>query len=583
MTTGKALNGKPYAGNPHVRFDEGEVASAATPRRGSLLYKKQTWKAAVSAAAIAAGAAIPMAAMADNPSILLNGSFESFVAGTNDAFTNTQLHAGMSNSRYPNNWSYTSGAGLCASGDSPFLGGGDVPDGAIAVYLQNSGTISQPITVTDAGTYEVSFRYAGRSSYTGGCIYVKLVDSSNAETTLASFACPVTVFRTAYAKTYLTPGTYTLKLEHAKSSSDSGDSIIDRVEMKLMDNLISNGSFEDYRNEQNNWSNTYKAFVSGTFVPEAWEYSGDLVMLKAGNPYNFTISDGDVAVAMRNKAVLTQQIVAPTAGVYEVSFQYAKRRNTGNVTMYACLGDELLGSVIMTTNVVRTAYFKANLEAGTSYTLSITNNITSNSGDTDYGIDRVSVVASTNLILNGGFDYGTIDPARNGGKYLQSNQSGYVNPFWTESGSTGRIGLAVKGSTWISSALDVGTYALYMQTLNGYTAGDTVQQSFKVVIPGMYRLSFVHAKRENGKDPITKVRIRKGNGSAGEIVYEKEVASQYADAFEPFAGDVKLGEAGDYTLEFHRESTADNIASILDDVSLMYDRKIHKGLVIIVK
>ena len=35
MTTGKALNGKPYAGNPHVRFDEG----AATPRRGSLLCK----------------------------------------------------------------------------------------------------------------------------------------------------------------------------------------------------------------------------------------------------------------------------------------------------------------------------------------------------------------------------------------------------------------------------------------------------------------------------------------------------------------------------------------------------------------
>ena len=39
MTTGKALDGKPYAGNPHVRFDEGEVAPAAKPRRGSLLYK----------------------------------------------------------------------------------------------------------------------------------------------------------------------------------------------------------------------------------------------------------------------------------------------------------------------------------------------------------------------------------------------------------------------------------------------------------------------------------------------------------------------------------------------------------------
>ena len=41
MTTGKALNGKPYAGNPHVRFDEG----AGAPRhsgRSTLLYKTRT-------------------------------------------------------------------------------------------------------------------------------------------------------------------------------------------------------------------------------------------------------------------------------------------------------------------------------------------------------------------------------------------------------------------------------------------------------------------------------------------------------------------------------------------------------------
>ena len=42
--TNAALRGKPDAGNPHVRFDEGEVASAATPRRGSLLYKELAWK-----------------------------------------------------------------------------------------------------------------------------------------------------------------------------------------------------------------------------------------------------------------------------------------------------------------------------------------------------------------------------------------------------------------------------------------------------------------------------------------------------------------------------------------------------------
>ena len=37
--TNAILRGKPDAGNPHVRFDEGEVASAK-PRRGSLLYRK---------------------------------------------------------------------------------------------------------------------------------------------------------------------------------------------------------------------------------------------------------------------------------------------------------------------------------------------------------------------------------------------------------------------------------------------------------------------------------------------------------------------------------------------------------------
>ena len=44
MTTGKVLNGKPYAGNPHVWFDEVEVALAAAPRRGSLLYNAKIKK-----------------------------------------------------------------------------------------------------------------------------------------------------------------------------------------------------------------------------------------------------------------------------------------------------------------------------------------------------------------------------------------------------------------------------------------------------------------------------------------------------------------------------------------------------------
>ena len=62
MATGKALNGKPYVGNPHVRFDEGEVASAATPRRGSLLYKHSIMFAAIAALCAAIAPALSRAA-----------------------------------------------------------------------------------------------------------------------------------------------------------------------------------------------------------------------------------------------------------------------------------------------------------------------------------------------------------------------------------------------------------------------------------------------------------------------------------------------------------------------------------------
>src|SRR5574344_1290263 len=53
--TNATLRGKPDAGNPHVRFDEGEVASAK-PRRGSLLYMVCKMFSAFTAVMVAAGA-----------------------------------------------------------------------------------------------------------------------------------------------------------------------------------------------------------------------------------------------------------------------------------------------------------------------------------------------------------------------------------------------------------------------------------------------------------------------------------------------------------------------------------------------
>ena len=65
MATGKALNGTPSAGNPHVWFEaKEEVASATTLRRGSLLYK--LYRIAVGRCGLCAlGAVVLLVASAD--------------------------------------------------------------------------------------------------------------------------------------------------------------------------------------------------------------------------------------------------------------------------------------------------------------------------------------------------------------------------------------------------------------------------------------------------------------------------------------------------------------------------------------
>jgi len=60
--TNATLRGKPDAGNPHVRFDEGEVASAK-PRRGSLLYRRSDRLTHLVLAAACTCAALTLTAM----------------------------------------------------------------------------------------------------------------------------------------------------------------------------------------------------------------------------------------------------------------------------------------------------------------------------------------------------------------------------------------------------------------------------------------------------------------------------------------------------------------------------------------
>ena len=527
---------------------------------------------------------LSVAGLAD--SILLNGSFELYTAKSDDAFINSQLHAGMNSSRYVNDWSRSSnGTGLCASGDGPFLGEGNVADGSIAVYLQNEGWISQSFAVSVPGTYELSFRYASRpGNYLNGRLSVK-VKGGDEEKTIGCVDCPVAIFRTAYMKVFLEKGEYELKIAHDKGSSEfSGDSVVDIVQLKLMGNIVSNGSFEDYRNENNDF-NSYKTFVDGSFSPECWSWEkgeGNAGLTESDTPFVGAVPDGDVAVYLqKNASSVSQTIVASTTGVHVVSFRYAGRINYFNGILHAKIDGTDIGSVKCVTDVFRSAYFKADLVAGSEYALAIVNDASVN-GSANSVIDCISVVPSDNLILNGDFDKSLIF---DGTSYKLIAEADAYCPFWNC--GEGKVGITIggKNSAWIQELQDdVGAYALYLQTRkkDNYPNSSSLWQDFHVGNKGLYALRFSYAAR-TGNHPVNnvKVRLRRGSGTNGDIVSEHSFSSQGETEFAVFEKELTVKEPGTYTIEFFNAHTDAEKTMMIDNVSFRYAGRIRYGTIVV--
>ena len=95
--------------------------------------------------------------------------------------------------------------------------------------------------------------------------------------------------------------------------------------------------------------------------------------------------------------------------------------------------------------------------------------------------------AGTELIQNGDFEAGSTSDQTWGAYANSANISGgkYSNPNWTV-GEHG--GLAKPNGTWMTSGLDVGTYALFIQSNTGYNS--SASQDVTVTEAGTYRVSF---------------------------------------------------------------------------------------------
>ena len=179
MTKREALNGKPYAGNPHVRFDEGEAASTATSRRGSLLYNLLKESAAMrwSLVSIVATicAAAPIAAVADT--LTWNGGASgNFSTGpwTSDGSHTTPQNGDTivfaAGGTFENDISGLSVAGLSfSSADAVTLSGSQIAianGGSVSQSGAGAVTVSAPLLLGSSSGETVYFAASASTSLT---------------------------------------------------------------------------------------------------------------------------------------------------------------------------------------------------------------------------------------------------------------------------------------------------------------------------------------------------------------------------------------------------------------------------------
>ena len=157
------------------------------------------------------------------------------------------------------NWSYLNGDGVTngwsinsggiASQGSPWFSA-TPPNGDQAAFLQNNATMSQTITVTTAGTYNVSFFAANRPGYNASNLSIRIDSNVLGSWSAAQLASNGNFVARSTSTITLQPGTYTLVFEATQVGEDSA-TIIDNV---VISEPVVNGSlfFEVLGNGENN-------------------------------------------------------------------------------------------------------------------------------------------------------------------------------------------------------------------------------------------------------------------------------------------------------------------------------------------
>ncbi len=389
-------------------------------------------------------------------------------------------------------WSYSGTAGVAGNGSAFTSGNPNAPQGTQVAFLQETGTTTQTVDFTVAGTYQISLGAAQRANYGTSNEEIQVeVDGSvvatitPAGTTYSTYSTYTTSPFTASA------GNHTITLVGVDPSGKDYTAFVDQVNVN---NVAATGvttpsaAFGDAGLESpsvGTGSSAYRYDPAGT----AWTFTNQAGV--AGNGSAFTSGNpnapqGTQVAFIQQTGSISQTVNFATAGSYLISLSAAQRANygTSNESVQVLVD----GTPLSTFTPASTSY---STYITVPFNVTAGNHTITFAGGAPTGADYTAFLDQINI--NNVAPAGFTDPSFENPS-LGSGTSAYqYDPTGTAWSYYGGAGVAGNGSSFTAGNPNApqGTQVAFIQETG------SISQSVNFASTGSYQISFSAAQRAN--------------------------------------------------------------------------------------
>jgi hypothetical protein len=284
-------------------------------------------------------------------------------------------------------WTYSGTSGISGNNSSFTAGNPPAPQGVQVAFIQQTGSISQTVTVLAAGAYVLTFDAAQRR--TGEISHQNLnvlIDGN--------FVSSVTPSGTSYqgyttAPFTVTAGMHTIEFQGLNSAGGDNTSFLDQIGLSIVGlPTIGNPGFEQVVVG----GGTFKYDPTGS----AWTFSGPAGI--SGNGSAFTGSNppapqGVQVAFLQEASSITQSVAGWSAGTYVLTFDAAQRANMASHQNFNVLIDGNVMSTFTPSSTSYQSYSTAPFTVGAGNHTIAFQGLNSTGGDNTVFLDQVALTS----------------------------------------------------------------------------------------------------------------------------------------------------------------------------------------------